>query len=343
MNKFLAVTTAIMIIITMLPLSSLALGEPDYQSETLYGANSVKITLNAITRLKSLLDEKTNEIVYETLSNSLARSNGYGVTVFQQLNEASDVYCIFITNATPYNYNYFYHDRGANNYKYGYYCPMMYALEPVANKSYNPLSDYKTKFGLCAKITVDSESKVTRLIDYEFVENITSNYTFANFKFSYNQLVYSNAVPKVYSSTSYNIYTNYVFNDYSDILHTLTWLNMLDEVIAITTVYHGSAAEAPEATEYNNYYFIGWDKDFSCVTDDMVIKAQYTNDARFANRPGYKKIILNNNIDDSFDVQFIKIGSYFLESLKELYHWNDNLKMFKTPFVFNWKSNLQRI
>ncbi|MBQ9949937.1 MAG: InlB B-repeat-containing protein, partial [Clostridia bacterium] len=47
------------------------------------------------------------------------------------------------------------------------------------------------------------------------------------------------------------------------------------EIIATDEVTHGSAAQAPENTELLGYTFTGWDKDFSCVTGDMTVWAQY--------------------------------------------------------------------
>ena len=44
---------------------------------------------------------------------------------------------------------------------------------------------------------------------------------------------------------------------------------------AAQTVHDGEAAVAPEDPVREGYKFIGWDKDFSVVTEDMTIKAQY--------------------------------------------------------------------
>ncbi len=46
-------------------------------------------------------------------------------------------------------------------------------------------------------------------------------------------------------------------------------------VLSEQKVYHGMAAEAPEAPVLSSYTFIGWSQDFSCVTKDMTVTAQY--------------------------------------------------------------------
>lgn len=47
------------------------------------------------------------------------------------------------------------------------------------------------------------------------------------------------------------------------------------KVIEEQTVKTGEAAIEPEAPERPNYRFTGWDKDTSCVTEDMVVTAKY--------------------------------------------------------------------
>ena len=58
--------------------------------------------------------------------------------------------------------------------------------------------------------------------------------------------------------------------------HTVTFVNgHTSEIMAVVTVAHGSAASAPEAPEYDWYVFSGWDIDFSNVTSDLIVTAQY--------------------------------------------------------------------
>ena len=46
-------------------------------------------------------------------------------------------------------------------------------------------------------------------------------------------------------------------------------------VIGYDYVYEGQAATAPEVPEVEGYTFVGWDQDFSNVTSDMTVTAQY--------------------------------------------------------------------
>ena len=51
--------------------------------------------------------------------------------------------------------------------------------------------------------------------------------------------------------------------------------NLYGTLIAEVQVEEGHAAEAPEAPVHEGYTFTGWDKDFSNVTGDMAVYAQY--------------------------------------------------------------------
>ena len=57
--------------------------------------------------------------------------------------------------------------------------------------------------------------------------------------------------------------------------YTVTFVGMNGAVIGYDYVYEGQAATAPEAPEVEGYTFVGWDKDFSNVTSDMTVTAQY--------------------------------------------------------------------
>lgn len=59
--------------------------------------------------------------------------------------------------------------------------------------------------------------------------------------------------------------------------HTVTFIDPITgEVIAEVEVEHGEAAEAPEAPAHDWHTFTGWDADFSEVTEDITVTAQYT-------------------------------------------------------------------
>ncbi len=58
--------------------------------------------------------------------------------------------------------------------------------------------------------------------------------------------------------------------------YTVTFVDgVTGEVITAVEVEEGEAATAPEAPEHEGYEFIGWDVDFSNVTSDLTVTAQY--------------------------------------------------------------------
>ena len=58
--------------------------------------------------------------------------------------------------------------------------------------------------------------------------------------------------------------------------YTVTFVDGLtSETISTVKVEEGNAATAPEAPEHEGYTFKGWDKDFSNVTADLTVTAQY--------------------------------------------------------------------
>ncbi|MCD7755764.1 MAG: S8 family serine peptidase, partial [Firmicutes bacterium] len=57
--------------------------------------------------------------------------------------------------------------------------------------------------------------------------------------------------------------------------YSVTFLDWDGTVLDVQTVEKGSAAEAPADPAREGYVFTGWDADFSCVTGDMTITAQY--------------------------------------------------------------------
>ena len=55
----------------------------------------------------------------------------------------------------------------------------------------------------------------------------------------------------------------------------VTFVNMDGEVLSTQNIAYGDAAVAPEAPAMEGYIFIGWDKEFGCVTDTMTVTARY--------------------------------------------------------------------
>ena len=55
----------------------------------------------------------------------------------------------------------------------------------------------------------------------------------------------------------------------------VTFVNMDGEVLSTQNIAYGDAAVAPEAPAMEGYIFIGWDKEFGCITDAMTVTARY--------------------------------------------------------------------
>ena len=62
----------------------------------------------------------------------------------------------------------------------------------------------------------------------------------------------------------------------AQVYHSVTFVDYDGTVLSAQSVAHGSAAIEPTAPDREGYAFIGWDKDFSNVTEDMTITAQYS-------------------------------------------------------------------
>lgn len=50
---------------------------------------------------------------------------------------------------------------------------------------------------------------------------------------------------------------------------------MTDDNLKIEIVAHGKGATAPDAPAHDGYEFIGWDREFDNVTEDITVKALY--------------------------------------------------------------------
>ena len=77
-------------------------------------------------------------------------------------------------------------------------------------------------------------------------------------------------IPETMPANDVSVYGTFSINTYK-----VTFLDKDDNEITTVTVNYNEAAVAPEAPVYEGYTFIGWDKDFSHVTEDMTVKAMY--------------------------------------------------------------------
>lgn len=57
---------------------------------------------------------------------------------------------------------------------------------------------------------------------------------------------------------------------------TVTFIDPIeDEIIDFFEVLYGQSVTAPAAPEHEGFTFVGWDVEFSCVTEDITVTAQY--------------------------------------------------------------------
>ncbi len=76
---------------------------------------------------------------------------------------------------------------------------------------------------------------------------------------------------------SISLYAKYVPKNY-----TVTFTDSEGNVLSEQTVPFATAATAPEAAVLDGYVFTGWDSDFSSITGDITIKAQYIPESEYA-------------------------------------------------------------
>lgn len=62
---------------------------------------------------------------------------------------------------------------------------------------------------------------------------------------------------------------------YSKITYIVTFVDWSGSVIAARTVDYKTAAQPPDAPKREGYFFLGWDSDFSSVTDNITVTALY--------------------------------------------------------------------
>ena len=72
-----------------------------------------------------------------------------------------------------------------------------------------------------------------------------------------------------------------VWGDFTNIVSVekvwhVTFLDYNDTILSVQEVEDGEAAETPSNPTREGYTFVGWDNDFSTITEHLTVKAQYT-------------------------------------------------------------------
>ena len=90
--------------------------------------------------------------------------------------------------------------------------------------------------------------------------------------------------------------------------YTVTFKNYDGSVIDTQTVKEGFGATAPTAVPtrpsdaWYDYTFSGWDKDFSNITADTVVTAEYSEQATTAGRIGYLEVVVSGGTDFTMSI-----------------------------------------
>ena len=56
---------------------------------------------------------------------------------------------------------------------------------------------------------------------------------------------------------------------------TVTFISKSNDILKEETVEYGDGATAPDAPHVDGYEFIGWDREFGSVTEDITVKTLY--------------------------------------------------------------------
>lgn len=81
-----------------------------------------------------------------------------------------------------------------------------------------------------------------------------------------------------FSSEKFDVYDISIFYTLSDvsITYTVTFIDDDGTILKTETVTEGNSATAPSDPSKEGYTFIGWNKDFSNITSDLTVTAQYS-------------------------------------------------------------------
>ena len=92
----------------------------------------------------------------------------------------------------------------------------------------------------------------------------------ATAEFTYTFAGWTPAVAAVTGDATYTATYNSTRNSY-----TVTFVDYDGTELKVDIVEYGQAATPPDNPVRENYYFMGWDSDFSFVTGDMTVTATY--------------------------------------------------------------------
>ncbi len=100
--------------------------------------------------------------------------------------------------------------------------------------------------------------------------------------------------------------------------YTVTFVDYNGDILKEETVVRGNSATAPEAPERAGYVFTGWDKEFSNVSGNITVKAQYVEDIVYllGSFNNWEKTTVMAGSDDTVSVTLkLQAGTYTFKIL----------------------------
>ncbi len=142
--------------------------------------------------------------------------------------------------------------------------------------------------------------------------DINSTLTFANFETLRDKMGFFPGYVATDSSKSYAngmvlATPTQVDDEAYRSFYTVTFVDHDGKVLSTQDVKEGFSATAPADPSrpmdiWYTYTFTGWDKDFSNITEDMVVTAQYSQQATTAGKVGYLEIKVSGGTDFNMSI-----------------------------------------
>lgn len=303
-SVLLAVVIAAM---SVLPLSAFAMVDIN---STKYDTKFTETIHDVLYEMRGDIAFNLHPDVWQTINDSLLIDNGYFVSMYKLY--GSSKYCIFVTNNFRYKVG---NDLigmtiTADANATAATTNTVVTIQHITSSGNKVMSSYSTRFDMFFTFDLNDTSASNISSDYYKYAEATSA-AYSDYRFTAGNLCYSNADFLYTNSTK--LYSNFTYFGYAEKTYTVTFVDGVDDsVINVSQVKHGEAATAPEPPEHKNYYFSEWDSDFSYVTSDMTVTANYIYDTGWRH---YKFVcVLDNTVIQQGDV--IKGGS-FLELLQK--------------------------
>ena len=138
--------------------------------------------------------------------------------------------------------------------------PILYASSPTVVVEMEPLGNYSVSFVDWDNTTISIQSVIEKNAATAPAEPTRTGYTFTGWDIDFSKVSSDLTVTAQYSINSYTV----SFKDYDG------------TELKTETVDYGNSATAPASLEHAGYTFTGWDTDFSNITSNLIVTAQYS-------------------------------------------------------------------